>query len=241
LRRDARGGAQPAMSLPVVPPTDGASVYLTIDFDLQEIADAALRDAMEQTGASGGDLLIGDPSTGELLAAVSRRGGRTRSLSAITEPYEPGSTLKPFLAATLLAENRATLSDSVFAEDGVWRDGSRTFRDTSPREWLTLYEALEVSSNIALVKFAKRLTPGQQYAYLRDFGFGTSTGIQYPAESSGWLRKPGEWSRLSSGSLAIGYELTVTPLQMLAAYGALGNGGVLMEPGLIREIRASDG
>ncbi len=241
LRREARGGAQPTISLPVVPPTDGASVYLTIDFNLQEIADVALREAIRGTGASGGDLLIGDPATGELLAAVSRRGSRTRSLTAITEPYEPGSTLKPFLAATLLAEGRARLADSVYAEKGIWRDGSRTFRDTSPHEWLTLSEALEVSSNIALVKFAKRLSAGQQYAYLRDFGLGTLTGIEYPAESSGLLRKPAQWSRLSSGSLAMGYEVSVTPLQMLGAYGALANGGVLMEPYLVREVRAPDG
>src|SRR5690606_34282267 len=100
---------------------------------------------------------------------------------------------------------------------------------------------LEVSSNIALVKFAKRLSPGQQYAYLRDFGLGTLTGIEYPAESSGLLRRPAQWSRLSSASLAMGYEISVTPLQMLAAYGALANGGVLMEPYLVREVRGPDG
>lgn len=241
LRRDGQGRAQRALSLPVVPPEDGANLYLTIDFDLQEIAAAALGDAIEQTGSSGGDLLIADPRTGELLAAVSRRPGRTRSLTAITEPYEPGSTLKPFLAATLLTEGRAALSDSVFAEEGLWRDGSRTFRDTSPHEWLSLRDALEVSSNIALVKFASRLSAGQQYAYLRDFGFGTATGIDYPSESSGLLRRPAQWSRLSSGSLAMGYEVSVTPLQMIAAYGALANGGVLMEPYLVREVRGSDG
>ncbi len=241
LRREAGGDALPTISLPVVPPTDGASVHLTIDFDLQAIADVALREAIRGTGASGGDLLIGDPETGEILAAVSRRGGRTRSLTAITEPYEPGSTLKPFLAATLLAEGRASLEDRVYAERGTWQEGGRTFRDTSPHEWLTLREALEVSSNIALVKFAKRLSPGQQYAYLRDFGLGTLTGIEYPAESSGLLRRPAQWSRLSSASLAMGYEISVTPLQMLAAYGALANGGVLMEPYLVREVRGPDG
>ena len=92
-----------------------------------------------------------------------------------------------------------------------------------------------------MVKFAQRLSAGQQYAYLRDFGFGTATGIEYPAESSGRLRKPGEWSKMSSGSLAIGYEISVTPLQMVSAYGALANGGRLMEPYLVREIRGADG
>lgn len=241
LRRDARGDAQAALSLPVVPPVEGASIHLTIDSDLQAIADAALRDAMQQTGARGGDLMIADPRTGELLASVSRRPGRSRTITAITEPFEPGSTLKPFLAAALLAENRATLADTVFAEDGYWRDGNRVFRDTSPHEWLSLREALQVSSNIAVVKFATRLSSGQQYAYLRDFGFGTLTGIEYPAESAGLLRRPREWSRLSSASLAMGYELAATPLQLVGAYGALANGGLLMEPMLVREIRAPGG
>src|SRR5690606_8612108 len=165
----------------------------------------------------------------------------SRSLTSITEPYDHGSTLKPFVAAALLAEGRATLADSVYAEKGTWRDGSRTFRDTSPHEWLSLRDALEVSSNIAFVKFASRLSPGQQYAYLRDFGFGTLTGIESPAESSGLLRRPAQWSKLSSASLAMGYELSVTPLQMLTAYGTLANGGMLMEPLLVKEIRATNG
>ena len=241
LRRAASGRPQPAISLPVVPPTDGSSVYLTIDLDLQAIADAALQDAISSTGSGGGDLILSDPETGEILAAVSRRAGRSRSLTAITEPYEPGSTLKPFLAATLLAERRATLNDQVYAEEGIWVDRGRTFRDTSPHEWLTLREALEVSSNIAMVKFADRLSSGQQYAYLRDFGFGTPTGIAYPAESSGRLRKPSEWTRMSAGSLAIGYEISATPLQMAGAYGVLANGGRLMEPYLVREVRGADG
>jgi len=241
LRVEADGVAQPAISLPVVPPTDGASVRLTIDFDMQEIADEALRDAMRTTGASGGDLLIADPRTGEILAAVSRRGGRARNLTAITEPYEPGSTLKPFLLASLLAEERVSLADSVYAEMGVWRDGSRTIRDTSVRGWLTIREALEVSSNIVFVKLAGLLSPGQQYSYLRDFGLGTATGIEYPSESSGLLRRPSDWSKLSSASLAMGYEISVTPLQMIAAFGALANGGVLMQPHLIREVRDAAG
>jgi cell division protein FtsI (penicillin-binding protein 3) len=240
LRRDGRGHTQPALSLPVVAPKDGASVHLTIDFDLQEIADGALGQAIAATGSSGGDLLIADPKTGELLAAVSRRRSRSRSLTAITEPYEPGSTLKPFLMAALLAEGRASLGDTVYAEQGAWQDGGRTFRDTSPHAWLSLREAMRVSSNIALVKFASRLSRGQLYAYLRDFGFGTPTGIEYPSESAGRLRRPAEWTRMSSGSLAMGYELSITPLQMLAAYGALANGGVLMEPYLVGEIRGPD-
>lgn len=241
MRRDARGGAQPAVSLPVVPPRDGGDVYLTIDLDLQEIADGALREAIRSTGSSGGDLLLMDPHTGELLAAVSRRGGRGRSLSAITEPYEPGSTLKLFTAAAVLAEGEARMQDSVFAENGRWQVGRRVITDSHAEGWLSLHDVIRVSSNVGIAKLAARLTPAEQYEYLRDFGFGTPTGIEYPAESAGRLRRPGQWSALSQQSLAMGYELSATPLQVAAAYGALANGGTLMEPHLLRELRGAEG
>src|SRR5690606_7155546 len=100
---------------------------------------------------------------------------------------------------------------------------------------------LRYSSNIAMVKMARRLDPESQYAYLRDFGFGSPTGVRYPSESSGVLRRPADWSGYSQASLAMGYEISVTPLQMVMAYGALANGGVLMEPRLVREVRSRDG
>ena len=235
LRRDARGSAERAISLPVVPPRDGADVYLTIDLDLQEIADAALRNAVRSTGASGGDLVLLDPKTGEVLAAVSRR-ARGQSLAAITEPYEPGSTLKPFVAASLLAKGRVTPRDSVFGENGRWQTADRTITDSHAGGWMSLADVIRESSNIGIVKFASRLRPSEEYQFLRDFGFGTPTGIEFPAESNGRLRRPADWSKLSPASLAMGYELSVTPLQVAAAYGALANGGVLMEPHLLREV-----
>jgi cell division protein FtsI (penicillin-binding protein 3) len=241
VRRDARGVSQPTAFLPVVPPTDGADVYLTLDFRLQEIADGALAAAVRSTGASGGDLLLADPRTGEMLAAVSKRPGRARSLAAITEPYEPGSTLKPFVVAALLAEGRASLDDVINTEMGIWQLGRRTIRDSHRAERLTLRDALRVSSNIAVVKLVSRFSPAEQFRYLRDLGFGTPTGIEYPAESAGRLRRPAQWSALSPASLAMGYELSVTPLQLVMAYGALANGGVLFEPRLLREVRGADG
>ncbi|MBA4159478.1 MAG: hypothetical protein H0X65_18690 [Gemmatimonadetes bacterium] len=242
VRRDARGVAQSTIFLPVVPPTDGADIYLTLDFHLQEIADGALSEAIRTTGASGGDLLLADPRTGEVLAAVSRRAGAARSLAAITEPFEPGSTLKPFFVANLLEGGYASLGEQVFAENGRWSDeNGRIFRDVSAYEWLTLADALRVSSNIGLVKFSSRLPSGEQYRYLRDLGFGTASGVEYPAESSGRLRRPRHWSKLTPSSLAIGYEVSATPLQLTMAYGALANGGVLMEPRLLREIRSTGG
>lgn len=243
LRRDARGAQEASVALPVVDATDGSDVWLTLDFDLQEIADAALAEAVDSTGAAGGDLLLLDPRTGEVLAAVSKRRGGVRGVGAFIEPYEAGSTLKPFFVSTLLATRRAAMTDRVFGEHGTWRDPAtgRVHRDVHAYEWLTLRDALRVSSNIGIVKFADRLSPGQQFAYLRDFGFGTPTGVEYPAESAGRLPRPDAWSRMTSASLATGYEVSVTPLQLALAYAALANGGVLMEPRMVREVRGRAG
>ncbi|MDQ3388007.1 MAG: penicillin-binding transpeptidase domain-containing protein [Gemmatimonadota bacterium] len=241
-QRDADGLLYPSISLRGSPPRDGSDVYLTIDFHLQEIADGALRAAVDNTGARGGDLLISAPATGEILAAVSRRASGTRTLGAVTEPYEPGSTLKPLFVAALLATGKAGLGDEVFAENGAWTDPhGRTVRDVHPYGTLTFRDALRVSSNVAMAKFAPRLAPGDQFSSLRDFGLGTLTGIEYPSEAAGRLRPPTEWSNMTQTSLAIGYEISVTPLQLLMAYGALANGGLLMEPRLVRELRSVSG
>ena len=106
---------------------------------------------------------------------------------------------------------------------------------------MTLARALQVSSSVAVAKAAQAMSPAAQYQNLRDFGLGAPTGIGLPGEVRGTLRRPEGWSRQSSASLAIGYEVSVTPLQMAMAYGALANGGVLMEPRLVREFRDSNG
>ncbi|HEX6751314.1 MAG TPA: penicillin-binding transpeptidase domain-containing protein [Longimicrobium sp.] len=241
LRRDARGRKEAAPSLPAVAPRDGSDVVLTLDFDLQEIAAEALDEQIRVTRAMGGDILLTDPRTGEILAAVSRRAA-SRDLSAFIEPYEPGSIAKPFFVASLLAEHRAALTDRVFAENGSWTmTNGRTVTDVHAYEWLTLRDGLRVSSNVVMAKLSERIPAPQQFAYLRDFGFGTQTGVEYPVESSGRLPRPDRWSPFTPASLAMGYEMSVTPLQMAMAYGALANGGVLMEPRLLREVRGADG
>lgn len=242
VRRDSRGRALPGSMLRAVEPAPGRDVYLTLDYDLQEIAEQALTDALDRTDAAGGELLLTDPATGEVLAAVSRvRSTRARNWRAVTEPYEPGSTIKPFTVAALLRLQRASMADSVFAEEGRYPLHGRVLTDVKPFGWMTLEEALRQSSNIAVAKLGARLAPHEQYLALRDFGFGSPTGVSYPAESGGRLRRPAGWSKQSGASLAIGYEMSVTPLQMAMAYGALANGGRLFEPRLVREVRSRDG
>jgi cell division protein FtsI (penicillin-binding protein 3) len=242
VRRGPRGRAIPGAMVQALPPHAGRDIYLTIDSDLQEIATEALRAAVQNTHARGGDLLLADPRTGEILASAGIRAVMADNWRAATEPYEPGSTLKPFTIATLLAEKQARLTDSVFAENGTYTNQGRTIRDVHAMGWTSVAGALQHSSNIAMAKLSARLQPHVQYQYLRAFGFGSPTAVTYPSETGGTLRRPGHpaWSRFSQASLAIGYEISVTPLQMVLAYGALANGGVLMEPRLVREVRSRD-
>lgn len=242
VRRDARGRPIPGAMVRVLEPKPGQDVYLSLDAELQSIADEALRVAIDSTRAAGGEFLLLDPRTGDVLAAASRsKDGAASNWRAVTEPYEPGSTIKPFLVASLLAAGRAHMTDSVFAEQGNWTYLGRTISDVHGYGWLTVHEALQKSSNVALAKLAMRLDPATQYQYLRDFGFGSPTAVAYPSESGGLLRAPRNWSRQSQPSLAIGYEISVTPLQIALAYAALANGGELLEPRLVREVRSRDG
>jgi cell division protein FtsI (penicillin-binding protein 3) len=238
---DNLGRQIPGERLTVEAPQAGGEVVLTIDMDLQEIARQALEEAIETSEARGGDVLVTDPHTGEILAIVSIRDGQTARLSAINTPYEPGSTLKPFTVAGLLDNGLVSLTDTVDGEDGHWRTKQRTLNDVSPRGRMSIADALRVSSNIGIAKAALPMEPGQQYENLRDFGFGALTGLGIATEVAGTLRRPDRWSSQSQASLAIGYEIGVTPLQMVMAYGALANGGKLMQPRLVREVRDASG
>lgn len=240
-RRDALGETYWLPGAQLAAPRAGHDVVLTIDAELQAIAENALERALAETGASGGDILLLDPRTGEILALASHRGEGFRRVPAFTDPYEPGSTIKPFMLAALLQEGRASLEDEVDVEGGVLMQGRRAIRDVHGNDTLTVAEVVRHSSNVGAVKLAGRLEPGLHYRYLRDFGFGVPTGIEYPAESGGLLRKPDDWSALSQASLAMGYEISLTSVQLAAAYGALANDGVLMRPYLVKEIRDGQG
>jgi len=239
--QDSRLKPIPGQSILVKPPVPGGSVILTLDRDIQEIGHEALAAAIERTGAKGGNLIVSDPETGEILALVSLQDGKSGNLSAINSPYEPGSTLKPFTVAAILLHSVATLADSVDGEEGWWLAGGRPLRDVHPYGMMTLADALRVSSNVGVAKVAEGLSPAHQYQMLRDFGFGTRTGIDLKSEAPGSLPRPSKWSRPSPSRLAIGYEISVTPIQMAMAFGALANGGKLMEPRIIKELRDPEG
>ena len=157
--------------------------------------------------------------------------------SFFTDPFEPGSTAKLFTGGALLALRRVKPTDEVYGENGVWempvnsRGGVRRINDAHKTSGnLTLAKAIQVSSNIAMGKFAERLSAEEQFEALRAFGFGSPTGVEFPSESPGQLRMPDQWDGFSKPSIAMGYEFEVTPVQLAAAYAALANGGHSADP-----------
>jgi cell division protein FtsI (penicillin-binding protein 3) len=242
VMRDGRGRKFESPMAPSVTPITGNTVVLTINQQLQEIAERALSDAVTRMSAEGGDVVVVDPANGDVLAMASQRDDPLATAStALTEPYEPGSTMKPFIAATLLEKGRARETDVVNTHNGQFTINGRMISDEHAAPQLSLADVLRFSSNIGIVQFALRLSPGEEYEALRDFGFGMATGLAYPVEASGTLREPARWSKQSANSLAMGYEVAVTPLQLATAYGALANGGELLQPQLVKEIRSPEG
>jgi cell division protein FtsI (penicillin-binding protein 3) len=223
-------------------PKAGSTVVLTINNTLQDICERELSVAVDSLHADGGDIVVMNPHTGEILALASNRVGRTTfSNTAVTEPFEPGSTLKPFVAAALLEKGRARITDVVDTRNGMLELDGRVINDMHKAASLSLADVIRYSSNIGIVEFGQRLTPRQKYETFRDLGFGMSLGVPLPAEAAGTLREPRSWSKQTSASILMGYEIAVTPLQLVTAYSAIANGGELLEPHLVKEVRSAEG
>ena len=253
LLKDRAGRRYDSPARVIREPVPGDDVVLTIDAELQEIAERGLEDALRAMKAAGGDVVFLDPINGQLLALASHqsgiRGAGVPRASTFTDPFEPGSTAKLFTAAALLMHRRVAPNDAVFAEGGSWRmpiTSSGRVRIISDAHKtagnLTLARTIQVSSNVGMAKFSSRLSPEEQFEMLRDFGFGTLTGAEFPSESRGRLARPDKWQpKYTRASMAMGYELGVTPVQLAAAYGAIANDGLLLTPTLVREIRGPSG
>ncbi|MFN8654299.1 MAG: penicillin-binding transpeptidase domain-containing protein [Gemmatimonadales bacterium] len=233
-------------------PVPGKDVFLTIDAELQEIAERALDEAMTRYEAKGGDIVILDPHSGELLALASRVTDNGKLVSTrptfFTTPFEPGSTAKLFTAAALLMRDRVKPTDAVHVTDGRMviqlnsRGATRPITDAHKTNGdITLAHAIKISSNVAMAMFSSRLSNVEQFESLRDFGFGAPTGVEYPSEARGGLRFPDQWAIDSRASIAMGYEFQVTPVQLATAYAAIANDGILLTPTLIKEVRGPEG
>jgi cell division protein FtsI (penicillin-binding protein 3) len=234
------------------PPKPGHGVMLTIDRTVQYIAEREIDAAYRRTGARAAMVVVLEPRTGDLLAlairptfnpntfleAPSKDAWRNR---AITDPFEPGSTFKVILAAAALQEGVVRPDDRIYGENGAITLAKTTIHDWKKYGWLTFSEVLQNSSNVGSIKVGLLLGRDRYYRYMSAFGFGALTGVGLPGESRGQLRDPTRWSLLSLPTMSLGQEVSVTALQMIAAFGAVANGGTLMQPRLVRATFDADG
>lgn len=230
-------------------PRDGRSLMLTIDQTVQYIVERELAAALERTQAKSAAAIVLEPHTGEVLALANApsfdpndAGGATleqRRNDALQNIYEPGSTFKivPFTGA--LEEKLITPETRIECPGSISLPG-RVVHDHAHGS-LTATEALAKSSNVAAIKLGQKLGNDRLYEYIRRLGFGTKTGVELPGETAGLIRPVSKWQPGSIGSIPIGHEVGVTPLQMAAAYAAVANDGVRVAPHLVREVRDAEG
>lgn len=247
LQRDALGRTVFPKGLSQQAPTPGGTLTLTIDEVIQFIAEKELEEAVDQARAIGGTIIVMEPQTGAILAmAVSPRfnPNNVSNLTpdrwrnrALTDTYEPGSTMKVIVAAGALEEKVMRPGSMIFGENGRMTVANTTIHDHEKLGWMTFSQMLHKSSNIGAAKTGMLLGEQRLYRYLQLFGFGQKTDIDLPGEVSGLLKSPKEWGRRSLASISMGQEIGVTPLQMVSAVAAVANNGVLMKPYVVAEIR----
>jgi len=235
----------------------GHDLLLTIDEVIQHIADKELDAALASSHAQGGVCLVMNPHTGEVLALSVRAAAQGKQAfnpnepqrskpgewrnRAVTDVFEPGSIFKPFLAAAALEERVVHPLERVDCSAGRIQVADRVIKDAHENGILTFTDVIAESSNVGTIKVALRLGKERFARYITAFGFGKKTGVDIPGEIPGLLKDQRLWSGVSIGSIAIGQEIGVTPIQMASAYCALANGGVLMKPYLVSEIVDRDG
>jgi len=228
----------------------GANVVLTIDEKIQYIAERELAAGIAKTHAIAGTIIIQNPNTGEILALanwpkfnpnspgeVKPEARMNRAVSAI---YEPGSTFKLITLAAAIDQN-LTRPDEVFdCENGAVVLAGHKIHDHKKFGMLSVSDILAQSSDVGTIKIALRLGAPKFYEYIRAFGFGQQTGIELPWESKGMLGKLETWSGISIGSISMGQEVGVTPIQLATAVSAIANGGYMRRPYVVAEIRKGD-
>jgi cell division protein FtsI/penicillin-binding protein 2 len=245
-RRTGRGQAWPTFDQEGARATAGYSVITTLRPGLQVEVEKVLTETVANHGAKGGVAVVLEAATGDVVAAASVPSPANRQEMArgrvdaglIQRTYEPGSTFKAFTLASAL-ENRAVTLETRLEVQSSWDpgDGMRPIRDAHPNTGVfDVQWCLEQSSNVCFAQIAGRVGAEHLYKTARDFGFGTPTGVDLPGEEPGILRTVDQWSLRTLPTLAIGQEVTVTPLQLASAYAALVNNGVLMRPRLVKAV-----
>jgi cell division protein FtsI (penicillin-binding protein 3) len=250
VERDAFGGAVFPKGLDYAAPSAGRDLVLTIDEIIQYIAEQELDQAVVETRANGGVVIVLDPKTGAVLAMAVRptfdpnapgADARLWRNRAITDTYEPGSTFKIVTAAAALQENVVTPEELIYTEGGKYAVENTVIHDHHKYGWITFAEVIHKSSNIGAIKVAQRLGPDRLSKYLKAFGFGQKTDLDLPGEVRGLTKEPNAWGRRSLASIAMGQEVGVTAMQLAVAVSAIANGGWLMRPYLVSEIKSASG
>lgn len=246
MERDAKGRAIMTSGDSQEKEEHYRNIILTLDKQIQHIAETELNHAVQKWGANGGMVMVMDPMTGKILALASHpffnpnqfiqyrpRSWRNR---AISDVFEPGSMFKAFLAAAVLEEKAVQPTDSFYCENGFYTVYDRTIRDTTKHGWLTFHQVIKVSSNIGAAKAAEKIGKERFYRYLCDFGFGEKTRVGLPGEAKGIVQHPRYWPPITLNTIAFGQGIAVTGIQMVAALSAIANGGLLMRPQVVERI-----
>jgi cell division protein FtsI (penicillin-binding protein 3) len=226
---------------------EGHDVTLTLDEGIQHLAEQELDAAQRTYEAKGASIVVLDPNTGEILALASSPGYNpndygesdvdARRDRAVTDRFEPGSTMKVFTLAAALATGSLQPTESIFCEHGSYKLGSVTIHDDEVNDWLTPTQILAKSSNIGALKVGLALGEPGLYAAFRRFGFGEPTGLPLPGEAAGVLRPRGRaWFEVETAIASFGQGVSVTTIQLATAFASIANGGRLLEPILVRRI-----
>ncbi|MEA2173121.1 MAG: hypothetical protein QOD00_713 [Blastocatellia bacterium] len=229
----------------------GQTIVLTLDQMVQYRTEQALRTAVENAHAKSGTAIVLDPHTGEILALANAPSfdpnnpntvsKETLANGALQNIYEPGSTFKIVAYSAAIEKGLVKPDDKIDCQMGSITVAGRLIHDHHPFGTLTIADALAKSSNVAAIKLGLRVGDDSMYDYIRRFGFGSQTRIELPGETLGLVRKVSNWQPSSIGSIAIGQEVGVTPVQMVAAFGALANDGLRIAPHIVKEVRTLDG
>ncbi len=241
--RDARGFVLEVLEEVTEPPVDGSSLKLTLDIVMQLTVEQQLDGLMQTHAPLSACAIVLDPNTAEVLAMSSRptfnpNAPETASEAAwknqcIASVYEPGSTIKPLIVSWALDQQLINRDEMLDCERGAYKMGPRVLHDTHPYGLLSVSDVLVKSSNIGMAKIGERLGNPEIYRAVTTFGFGRKTGIELPGELPGLLRPLEKWDGYSTGSIPMGQEIAVTPIQMITAHAALANGGRKVTPHLL--------
>ena len=228
----------------------GANVVLALDEKIQYIAQRELLAAIEKTHAMAGSVIVMNPNTGEILAmanwprfnpnVASEAPAESRMNRAVSALYEPGSTFKLITLAAAFDQDITRPSEVFDCENGAIYIAGHRIRDHKPFGLLNVADILAQSSDVGAIKIAVRLGAPRFYEYIRAFGFGAPTGVDLPGESKGILHRLESWSAISIGSVSMGQEIGVTPIQLITAVSAIANGGLLVKPHVVQQIKRGE-